>query len=251
MFVSCQKEEITETWKEQNKASALRVSQDLNSEAMLYINLLKKLAQDNNFVSFVKSYYENRSKDETFDYIVPLSELFSEYDKNVGGMEKLLRKYLNNAQYSAVVSGLSGIEFQGKTLVPELDIFYYDEQFKDFARWDGKFVEEILYNRLEQGKFYGYEISGKTNVYEEKDTQIEGKILAQARWVFQWKGSETERPFGLCLCVGVDNMQGDGGVIYDCFPGGDSNTGNGRFCGVRIFGGCLGICKGKIYLPWQ
>ncbi len=29
-------------------------------------------------------------------------------DKNVGGIEKLLRKYLNEAQYSAVVSGLFG-----------------------------------------------------------------------------------------------------------------------------------------------
>ncbi len=238
MLVSCQKESVTETWREQTEASSLRVSQDPNAEAMLYIDLLKKLARDDHFVSFVKSYYENRSKEETFDYIVPLSELFAEYDKNVGGMEKLLRKYLNEAQYSAVVSGLRGIEFQGKTLVPELNIFYYDKQFKDFARWNGKFVEEILYNYLEQGKFYGYEISGKTNVYDERDTQIEGKILAQARWVFQWddiSNGDNEKPIVSCHCW--DNT--DGLERPECVIGGE-----GGWCGVSIFGsGCAGFCR--------
>ncbi len=190
--------------------------------------------------SFLSSYYESREKDETFDYIVPLSVLLSEYDRSVGGAEKLLRKYFSVTQTQEILSGLAGMEFQGKIYVPALNIFYYEEQFKSFARWDGKFIDEILYNGASKKELTGYKTDGTTETYLATNPQAEGKILAKARWIFQWNGEgETERPIARCYCKGKVDFEGNSFVVCEV---GNSPAALGG-CGIRIFGGCTGNCN--------
>ena len=226
-LISCQKE------KERVRASGYGFSlstergiDSIRSYGLKYVEALKELTSSEEFVNLVKSYYEDRVGDSMFNYVVSLEELGDTYE---GDFEELLSSSLSGDLSDFVIDSYRGIEVGGKILKPELFIFYYAPEFRELSGWDGRSVEEVVYNYEVNGKFYGYRIDGSVVEYSD----IDGRLLNSGKWVLQWGN---ERGFLVpCHCRSIRGSD-------PCSPG-DNATGD-RWCGVahRKWLSCIGFC---------
>ena len=231
-LVNCQREEDLVNGGVSTEAETLasKSVDELSFYGRNYIKAFKELTQSSEFVNLVKTYYESRVADSTFGYVVSLEELSREYS---GDFDELLRNSLDGELAEFVISSYRGFNIGGKTLKPELFIFYYAPQFKEIAEWDGGSVEEIVYNYDVNDKFYGYRLDGSVVEYPD----IDGRLLNSGKWVLQWvnkDGGYHERPILRgCECFfSVENKR--------CKP----MDNLGGWCGVGRDGGswCIGYC---------